>query len=68
VPSRAEVLLPILSHGDVTVRGEAALALARHQPDRALKAIPKQLRLEMIAAVRLGDDYVSARKAETDAS
>ena len=67
----AEVLLPILSHGDVTVRGEAALALARHQPDRALKAIPKQLRLEMIAAVRLGDDYVRRGKpkltqAETD--
>jgi len=45
--------------------------LARHQPDRALKAIPKQLRLEMIAAVRLGDDYVRRGKpkltqAETD--
>ncbi len=67
----AEALLPILSDGDVTVRGEAALALARHQPDVALKAIPKQLRLEMIAAVRLGDDYVRRGKpkltqAETD--
>jgi glycerophosphoryl diester phosphodiesterase len=67
----AETLLPILSHGDVKVRGEAALALARHQPDVALKAIPVQLHLEMKAAVRLGDDYVRRGKpkltqAETD--
>lgn len=58
----AGMLLPILSHGDVTVRGEAALALARHHPDMALKAIPLQLRLEMMAAVRLGDDYVRRGK------
>jgi glycerophosphoryl diester phosphodiesterase/HEAT repeat protein len=53
----SQMLLPILIQGDVKVRGEAALALARHNPEVALKAIPVQLRLEMKAAVRLGDDY-----------
>ncbi len=68
---KVEALLPILSRGDVSVRGEAALALARHHPAVALKAIPIQLRKEMKAAVRLGDDYVRRGKpkltqAETD--
>jgi glycerophosphoryl diester phosphodiesterase len=67
----AEVLLPLLSQSDPGIRGGAALALARHQPDLALKAVPVQLRLEMKVAIQLGDDYVRRGKpkltqAETD--
>lgn len=53
----AEVLLPLLSHPSPAVRGAAAVALALHQPEAALKAIPAQLKLEMQAAVKLGNDY-----------
>jgi HEAT repeat protein len=53
----AEVLLPLLKHESPMVRGTAALALAQHQPEIALTAIPAQLHLEMKAAIRLGDDY-----------
>ncbi len=42
----AESLLPLLSHLDSTVRGAAAVALARHQPIVAAREIPKQLRRE----------------------
>jgi glycerophosphoryl diester phosphodiesterase len=67
----AETLLPLLSHSDPGVRGGAALAMARHQPDVAIKAVPVQLRLEMKVAIQLGDDYVRRGKpkltqAETD--
>ena len=53
----ASVLLPSLSHETAAVRGAAALALARHQPEAALKAIPVQMRLEMKASLKLGEDY-----------
>ena len=61
----AEVLLPLLSHGDPTVRGAAALALARHQPDVALKAIPVQLRLEMKVGHETRRRLCAARKTES---
>jgi glycerophosphoryl diester phosphodiesterase len=60
---RAETLLPLLKHESPTVRGAAALALARHQSEIALTAIPAQLHLEMKAAIRLGDDYARRGQA-----
>jgi HEAT repeat protein len=45
----AESLLPLLSDPDCTVRGAAAVALARHQPMVAASEVPKQLRLEAAA-------------------
>jgi len=67
----AVLLLPPLANDNPGVRGAAAVALARHQPEAALLAIPPQLRIEMKEAVRLGDDYVRRGKphlteAETD--
>jgi glycerophosphoryl diester phosphodiesterase/HEAT repeat protein len=53
----AEVLLPFLASESPAIRGAAAVALARHQPEAALQAIPPRLRTEMKEAVRLGDDY-----------
>jgi glycerophosphoryl diester phosphodiesterase len=53
----AQSLLPLLAHRVPTVRGAAALALARHQPAVAVKAIPARLRLEVQATERLNDDY-----------
>ncbi len=47
---KAETLLPLLSHRVPEIRGAAALALARHQPDAAAKAIPIQLDSEVKAA------------------
>ncbi len=55
VPTAA--LLPLLSNETAAVRGAAALALARHQPEVALKVIPVQMRLEMKASLKLGEDY-----------
>jgi glycerophosphoryl diester phosphodiesterase len=40
-------LLPLLSYDDAEVRGAAAVALARHQPAVAIKAIPAQLQREI---------------------
>lgn len=51
-------LLSLLAHPDGVVRGAAAIALARHQPDAALKAVPAQLRLEVTAARAHYDDYM----------
>jgi glycerophosphoryl diester phosphodiesterase len=67
----AEQLLPLLENGNPAVRGAAAVALARHQPETALKAIPGQLRLEKAAAIKLGEDYQRRgrprlSRAETD--
>ena len=45
----AESLLPHLSHPDSSVRGAAAVALARHQPIVAAREVPKQLRREAAA-------------------
>jgi glycerophosphoryl diester phosphodiesterase len=66
-----QTLLPLLTHENPAVRGAAAIALARHQPQTALKAIPPQLRLEMNEAIKLGQDYErrgrpKLTQAETD--
>jgi glycerophosphoryl diester phosphodiesterase len=53
----AAVLLPLLSNANAAVRGAAAMALAHHQPEVALKAIPVQMHLEMKASLKLGEDY-----------
>jgi HEAT repeat protein len=57
-------LLTLLSNPTAGVRGAAALALAKHQPDAALKAVPVQLRMEMKAALQLNDDYVRRGKPQ----
>jgi glycerophosphoryl diester phosphodiesterase/HEAT repeat protein len=62
VPTAA--LLPLLSNETAAVRGAAALALARHQPEIAVKAIPVQMRLEMKASLKLGEDYARRGKPE----
>jgi glycerophosphoryl diester phosphodiesterase/HEAT repeat protein len=54
----APSLLPLLTHPSGAVRGAAALALARHQPDAALRAIPTQLRLEVKTARAHYEDFV----------
>jgi glycerophosphoryl diester phosphodiesterase len=58
----AQLLLPFLSKGDITVRGIAALALARHQPDIALRAVPEQLRMEVKMARLHYDEYLERGK------
>jgi glycerophosphoryl diester phosphodiesterase/HEAT repeat protein len=62
VPTAA--LLPLLSNETAAVRGAAAVALARHQPEVALKAIPVQMRLEMKASLKLGEDYARRGKPQ----
>lgn len=46
-PVEAAPLLNLLQHGDTTVRGVAALALAAHHPELAPAAIAAQLRIEL---------------------
>ena len=60
MPGEADApsLLPLLTHPRGAVRGAAAMALARHQPDVALKAIPTQLRLEVKAAHDHYEDFM----------
>jgi glycerophosphoryl diester phosphodiesterase/HEAT repeat protein len=53
----SQSLLPLLSHRDQTVRGAAAIALARHQPEAALTAVPAQLQQEVKAARVRYEDY-----------
>jgi len=53
-----QLLLPLLAYPDGRVRGAAALALARHQPEAALKTIPVQLRLEVKTARAHYEDYM----------
>jgi hypothetical protein len=53
----AQTLLRLLVLEDPAIRGAAALALAHHQPDVALQAVPAQLRLELQATMRLDEDY-----------
>lgn len=60
-------LLPLLSNADSLVRGAAALALARHQPDLAVKAIPEQLQAEMKTARIAYNDYVRRGKPQLTA-
>jgi glycerophosphoryl diester phosphodiesterase len=53
----AEKLLPLLSHRVPAIRGVAALALARHQPEIAAKAVPTQLDSEVKTARSLYDRW-----------
>ncbi|MGB7191347.1 MAG: glycerophosphodiester phosphodiesterase family protein [Acidobacteriaceae bacterium] len=57
-------LLPFLRNADSSVRGAAALALARHQPGLAAKAIPEQLQVEMKTARIAYEDYVRRGKPQ----
>jgi HEAT repeat protein len=54
----ANVLLPFLSHDDPATRGAAAIALARHQPQAAITAVPGQLQKEIDAERILHEGYV----------
>jgi glycerophosphoryl diester phosphodiesterase len=60
----ASILLPLLSQGKTgdmatsAVRGAAALALARHQPQIAVRAVPEQLQREVRQTHLLYLDYV----------
>jgi HEAT repeat protein len=60
----SETLLPLLNHPDSDVRGAAARALAKHQPQFALKAIPSQLQKE-VATERVLFDERAKRKDQT---
>ena len=66
----AGLLLPLLSRGAVgdraasAVRAAAALALARHQPQIAIQAIPEQLKREMHETHLLYLDYVKRGKPQ----
>jgi glycerophosphoryl diester phosphodiesterase len=60
----SDPLLPLLSQGDITVRGVAALALAQHQPEAASKAVPNQLRVEVRTARAHYDDYLRRGKPQ----
>jgi glycerophosphoryl diester phosphodiesterase len=57
-------LLPLLSHADPVVRGAAALALAKHQPDVAAKAVPAQLHSEVNAVGALYGAWVQRGKSQ----
>jgi glycerophosphoryl diester phosphodiesterase/HEAT repeat protein len=59
-PVDAAPLIDLLQHGDVAVRGPAALALAAHHPDLASAAIAAQLRIE----VKLARDAYSHWEAQ----
>jgi glycerophosphoryl diester phosphodiesterase/HEAT repeat protein len=53
----ADRLLPLLSNDDAAVRGAAARALARHQPEVAIQAVPAQLRKEVAAERILYEEH-----------
>jgi hypothetical protein len=57
-------LLPLLSNSNPSVRGAAALAMAKHEPKLALKVIPARLRLEMTAERAIYDDYIKRGKPQ----
>jgi glycerophosphoryl diester phosphodiesterase len=61
---KTETLLPFLSHREPAIRGAAALALARHQPDIAAKAVPEQLKSEVKAARILYNGWVQRGKRQ----
>jgi glycerophosphoryl diester phosphodiesterase len=46
-PVDSQPILNLLTHGDITVRGEAALALAAHHPNLAASTIATQLQSEV---------------------
>jgi Glycerophosphoryl diester phosphodiesterase family/HEAT repeats len=60
----ANVLLPFLTNDTPTVRGAAALALARHQPDIAAHAVPELLQKEEREAVEEYAAYVRRGKPQ----
>lgn len=66
----AGILLPLLSQGATgdraasPVRAAAALALARHQPEIALRAIPEQLKREIHETHLLYLDYAKRGKPQ----
>jgi glycerophosphoryl diester phosphodiesterase len=53
----AGILLPLLSYDDAAVRGAAAVALAQHQPEAAIRAIPAQLQREVVFEQAIQDDH-----------
>lgn len=55
-------MLRLLQHGDITVRGPAAVALAAHQPHLASAAIAAQLRAEVALARRHYDRWAGKGK------
>jgi glycerophosphoryl diester phosphodiesterase len=59
----AASLLPLLSHNDPEVRGAAARALAQHDPEIAMSAVPAQLRREMASERTIYDAYVKRGKS-----
>jgi glycerophosphoryl diester phosphodiesterase len=63
----ARILLPLLSHPDPIVRGAAAIALAKHQPDVAAKALPARLHLEVNGVLALYAVWVSRGKSQLTA-
>jgi glycerophosphoryl diester phosphodiesterase/HEAT repeat protein len=64
----AETLLPFLANPDLIVKGAAARALARHQPEVAAGAIESELKQVTKSLTALWDDYVRRGKpALTDA-
>jgi glycerophosphoryl diester phosphodiesterase len=58
----AEALLPFFKHEVLPVRGATALALARHQPEIAARAIPDLLAQEEKAAAVDYENYVRRGK------
>ena len=61
----AEALLPLLSNDDPRVRGAGAVALARHQPELAVRVVPAQLRKEIAAEKVLYDHHVETGTPQT---
>jgi HEAT repeat protein len=61
----AEKLLPLLSNDDPGVRGGAAVALARHQPELAVKVVPTQLRKEIAAEKVIYDHHMQSGTPQT---
>ena len=58
----AEALIPLLSSATPAIRGAAALALAKHQPEVASKALPLQLRSEVRDALGIFDEWTQRGK------
>jgi glycerophosphoryl diester phosphodiesterase/HEAT repeat protein len=58
----AEKLLPLFTHKEPEVRAAAAFALASHQPEVAVTAVPAQLRVEMASVMKLWEHYVERGK------
>lgn len=61
----AKALLPLLLNDDPRVRGAAAVALARHQPELAVRVVPAQLRKEIAAEKVLYDHYEESGTPQT---